>query len=1733
MKYFLLLFVLLSITSCLENTGALRSKVISANTDDTINATATALAMISASPTANTDSKPYSYFQNGSQIATGSLVLNYTFNDSFYLRGNDIHKFLEEGSNRITRCMVVTFASIKKTLILSLNPKFFLPPGSQTKEYYFHIYSTESNINTSSCQKPALLHTLANPTPEAGLSLPSSQNQVLPSDTSFVYEINQVCPNGVSSCPGRMYSTPVKIYTADGKLDTFSALNLNYLNIVISVDSTNEQRSGVFCDRSEACISYGFQCCLDGQCVNDKTLKPGVDITSAAYLQAKKDIESNPMKIRDYPEIFYVCSKNISATPVGDIYTPTAFHEEASNLKELYDCTVPEYDEVGICTVSYEHASTPRPGPFYTDADDRTFFSTYMGSDAGTENSKLPLHSIYEVVYGGITLYNLETQNTPIATELIIDSNSYNDTLTDKQKIFLYRSLSTINSSSNDTLKIRFKVDGSCISLNDTLAKCTKTYYQSQDVGKTSDHLATESKYNIPYYADLTKQISVSVDGYQTRADVDWTLTTSTSSYIEFIPYDPENKRGVNVFDNQRVDISFFVDTASYNVNSSKKAAQKKISDYCNCGNQNCLLKKEYGIENGQSVVKGYICEYPTPDTGEVPVQINLNVNAKAAPIRFYSSLGQAFDIINPGTPLPSQEGNLFEYLSVEGQVSYTRPNNAFTDSETYGEKYIGFNEIYGSIINGNLLGTNAPKMVKVKEGRLYDIFTNTGSYSPCNNCGNDYYSTMNKMFPDNFKFMGGGYMPDPRRTNREGYNSGIEGNYRSDELLFGRACFVPATMIPWSHQKRSSMIEQRKYRLAVQHTLFANGYQRDWYGFDYGALIGSFDGVTWFAIGNARRVKATTNKLFLAINGYFSDLATTNNTSVTIKETTGIMGSGTNITTDFQNDGAECQKYHLCDKDKDCITQLGWEYSCQSIADIQTNWPYFDINANEIPNSERNYRLINLLIGGSSGVNKRCVYRGRGAPCAQNYFTINSNQSYAGNSVPGLHACLPNYYCQKFVNDDGTFASFFNTRIARYGRSVQIQNKDELISAADPTEEFGLGSRVIGRPYKYNSDQQVDSQYISQLSYNKVTGLCIPGKDVTDGTYTYERQNRTRPTNTSFMGDKVLGIGMSYSFPNFGARQALSSCSILDMDGNYIHNQITYKDLPLNGNGVASAAIPRLSGNQAFSTNLLEIFQQTNQTDKMLIENNVPLTRIAYQENRCLRAPGSPCFSDFDCGPNAFISKQISSINPISTSYNIFEYLYWTEALVCGQLRSKTDSKYNLKENTCCRQSGNVITISGDPNTVNTSNIASIDFGTNSNKRYSRIAPLYYYSANTHPFYKEIVPTLAVPTAADNCGIDPTAWTTPTTTTCLKLSKSMPQFVPIHEIASKTCCSKHWVRNFNSDISTGHKWDKSIHQTIDKANLKCVNFDITSATPDDGQPFACPTPVGCNIHNFTDTEVIEFSNFLGSLELLGIPQVAIKSTHHSISLEKSVGCFVVTKNADGTLRTADNWRARPRAMPTVTYLPDIPIPGTIKIAYTGFRDLSGSPRPTAIPEFITEDNTIYFSAGDKNNFEDSLKNIFSATSFSCCLPVGSYSTDIVNNKTGAQLCCTGNFVQEEGNSALARCCLPSYTNVSLYLSRYISSEAGELSPSLFDPYTGILPPSTVLQIVKDKNICCSGSADSGKAISKLPLPGLGEANTNANEPRRFVYLDTDSTVNYYDEVFQRWNLHIYCVPKQ
>ena len=856
--------------------------------------------------------------------------------------------------------------------------------------------------------------------------------------------------------------------------------------------------------------------------------------------------------------------------------------------------------EVSICTKEIENASSQNPPNFTTGGDDRNFTTTYSGT--GT----LSDHSIHEIIHAGETLF---FDGSTLITGFSIGAG--NDTLGDSVTIGLTHTKKS--NAPDDTLKLRYKIDGSCIKINNSLAKCYKIYIQGENDNKVTDHYPASNSFKIPNYADVTRSIKVEVNDINKIKNFDWTLQSTSPPEILF------TGSTLQVYDTQKVKISFFVDINAYpNVLQEKLAALNKVNDICQCGGPTCGLRKVF---NSSMDIVDYACVYEEPDAPTLNPPEWFYMSSKSTPHRYFDNTGSYHKETSIRTP--AQEGNAFSYTNND----LLKPNNT--------SSYIGFNEIYGSYSVSP--GSSKPAMeIPVTFNQTYDLWIEQGSFSSCLSCGSEYYSNISRLFPGNFDYKGGGYLPHPTNTNKFISNPD---HARADEHLFGRACFIPATMIPWTHKPLSDPQQQRENRLAAQHFLFANGYQRDWYGFDYGSVIGSFDGVRWFSIGNQRRIKASSNKLFVAINAYFGDLTTESSFRLLITLPSNVSGSEPKAKQDIESDGAaQCQNYHTCVSDADCVTQLGWEYSCQPISKVRTNWPQFDQNAEEKPNAESSMEILRNLLGNLGGSMKRCVYRGRGAPCKKDYKLTNTSTSYSGNQELGLHACNPNYYCQSFI--DGIPVKKFNNKIARYGQSIKTQNVSSTV-LQDDADTFGLGTRIIGRPMKYYGDEEVNQTAQENLSYNNITSICLPGREPThSASLTVQDQNSTVP-GSFYLGDQFNGIGMTPNTVTLTS-EMVNSCAILDdQTGTFTHLIDTSADL---GKNLNDTDLTNLAVTQAIPTNAVNKIEEILGISNLLVDyDSQQINEPILQKNRCLRAPGSICHTDQDCAPTNLVSSAMA----------------------------------------------------------------------------------------------------------------------------------------------------------------------------------------------------------------------------------------------------------------------------------------------------------------------------------------------------------------------------------------------------------------------------------------------------------------------------------------------------------
>jgi hypothetical protein len=1633
-----------------------------------------------------------SYIQNGGMIFTSSVNFDLSFTDTLQLRGKDVDNYIRQNGTQVITCLTGRFSAstVNQINVTAAMPHSLYNFVTQTTEYYYALAPSDQTNNKNFCQKPAVINKLF---------------ELYPTLTP-TYKMSDLCTS-ITCVNSTFSSSPLEIYSMSGS--PITQILTKQLTYTITNKPNISVPIGKTCISNSECLTIGYDCCSLGQCVKDLALKPGIILTSNDYVQALQDILNNPNHIYLYPQYYFICSNlvNNPTNPNTPGNPTSSANARLRKLQDLYNCTNKIEGEMGFCTTTIQNAIIGKEyGPEIEDRrDDRSFNTTYTNSSTSTyaPTAKEDLISIQEISYGEVTLFNYDQMTSEalarpetftVSSYLTIKGHHNDDTDTGAKIKITIKPPTAVN---ND-LVIKYKTDASCTPLNTTLAKCEKYYIQGQQMsgdtvalarrGRVTDHFPASNIFKLPTYADTNKTITVMVDGITMRQDLDWQLNATAPSSIQFI----SSTGGLKVFDTQKVKITFFVDLSVNHVMDSKLKALEQIKETCHCADLNCGLRP---VNNSDGKLVDFACIYPDPNPLPPPSTQIAYLSSKNVPVRFFDQTGVSKASLT-GDVLP-QEGRIFSYR----KDNLLNPNNMpdiITPVASVDNYYIGFNEIYGSL-NYSSNSAKPAKEVSVVRGKTYDIYVDNGAYSNCVLCGNDYYSQLNKLFP--MAQFGGGLVPLQSTTSRTQTNG-----VRGDDMSFGRACFVPATMLPWSHGLSSDPQTQRLNRMYAQHFYYANGYQRDWYGFDYGAVIGSFDGVKWFAIGTNRRIKADSTKLFLAVNGPFGDLAIESTYTVTINDGS-LNPIGSNmITSDLESDGAQCQKFHQCNSDNDCAATLGWDYICSSVNETTTSWPSFDENAKEIPDTMNpNDRLTSIL--GLSSVGKRCVYRGRGAACTQNYKesviqTASDSGAIFNRAVSqSQHTCSSNNYCQ-LISTSGVLSSKFNNRIARFGKV-----------RTDPTSDsFGLGAKVPGRPMEFNAEEQIRSETQKNLGSNRVAAICIPGRDPEQTTFI--NQNTTAPLAASdFNGDKILGIGMTYKKDEAnGVSTYLAACAVTDSTNNYFYAKGTTP----NAANSANAELIRNSGTQAISTNALykfkSIFETTKNIKFPIYSNNTQkIDSLLFTENRCMRAPGASCFADVECAPSKAIADKIKMISAedatLTAILNKHEIRFWQEELVCSQATPKNDSTYSPINNRCCREVGKTISIASEDTTIPLLNtlVPGIDSVPVSNinvlsssLRYSRVATVYK-DQKTDPAN---FPQLSV-AIANECGA--------AGLTCK--SMILNQYKTFSAYAERTSCSGDWIRNFSNG---NHLWSKDRFQSFNTAAFQCMNWlpgnnNFSCAGLEQDDP-------NCRLIQTSpySGKAKAIMNYMARLELTGIPQIALESQEFfNTATEGDLSCrsFPSNQNAcypghpDPTTCTNN-----------VTVAPQNNIgANAANYAYPSQLFTTG-----AIAEYKDSSNKKLYSASDELNFQ-SMKKIFKADEVASCLPAGT----VMPVGADVNLCCTG-FINGKTN----KCQLPDFVDVSIYTNRYVSSEAKKLNPTLFDAYGYIKDPSYVQQLACEKSMCASGTLVFGVLVSNLKIPGQ-----EAKDVKLFRFLEgsvasdnANGVLNLFNQGL-KLNTHAYCFP--
>lgn len=844
----------------------------------------------------------------------------------------------------------------------------------------------------------------------------------------------------------------------------------------------------------------------------------------------------------------------------------------------------------------------------------------------------------------------------------------------------------------------------------------------------------------------------------------------------------------------------------------------------------------DYGLKavtTATGTITQILCDNPLPKIDPTPFQnLTVKVSGRTAPHRFYKSSDYSAvdDITLPAvklaTPAITQEGTEFKYQNEAGK---TEPQEVANN----------MNALLGTM-KIDLSKAQPAKMVALQVDQTYIIQTTTGIYTPCPMCAKDSWFEAFSAFPPSEK--GKGLMAAGHIAKKDNYVTNTTmGNY--EDTLFGRACFLPPTMIPFSHYPNATLATQRQNRLKTQYLLYANGYQRDWFGFNRGALIGSFDGVRWFAVGTGRRIRATSNKLFLAINAPFADLAdfTTFNVSV-------VLDQGDNIAADFdydtgidkndarQNSAGTCQNYHQCSTDSDCITQLGWEYMCNDISKYKTNWPKFDIDGTELVNQGLEGVPPASILGElPSGSNKRCVYRGAGAPCLLDptLITAISTSTMAAadkayDSRAKMLTCAPNFYCAQLSE------AAYNTSIVRTPNDVY-------------GIFFGQEANFLGRPDKYvGATGSLDSAAQTSIlnNINKATGttftatsagVCRPGKYLGSSTYYAQMAAKDNSKRTDVFGQVGSCDSTTTTAPTFTTRaRTCPAFGTTDPKDTKRFNNLIFYDSTSTKNDSSvnlrkSQNACGLEGTTASDATPASTSPFSKLELSVSALNTVSMPSLAA--NACYRRAGSPCFTDYDCSPNELHANEAEMYGASYFGFTYAERKYWQEYLVCGQAdgapvqTSALYKTYDLKQNRCCREINKGFTMYTEVNDTTLVNSKYLE------KLTPPTAPIVATPADSSPdtdsFPGDYITTQnRYSRYALLGGFTSPTYGTPTYSQPIVTSGSTPsyyQWKSINQTGKQNCCGGGFIRKF---ADGSNDWSKRDRFKYDVRNFQCLNFE-------------------------------------------------------------------------------------------------------------------------------------------------------------------------------------------------------------------------------------------------------------------------------------------------------------------
>ena len=226
-------------------------------------------------------------------------------------------------------------------------------------------------------------------------------------------------------------------------------------------------------------------------------------------------------------------------------------------------------------------------------------------------------------------------------------------------------------------------------------------------------------------------------------------------------------------------------DFASYDI------IKEDVWDKCGCdavGAERDAKCPDFGLKATRDVadvITAITCDIPQPPSDPKPTQhLSVPVSVRSIPHRYYDTTGKRWDDVSEiKDQTIKQEGQVFEYTDFVSKADPVATQ-------------FSMNSILGSV-NLSLTTAIPAKMLDVEFDQTYVITVNSGYYTPCPQCSDDAWFPSFKSKPSSYN--GAGLQSSGYTTSRNSYGNNLtNGNY--EDTIFGRACWLPPTMLPFSH---------------------------------------------------------------------------------------------------------------------------------------------------------------------------------------------------------------------------------------------------------------------------------------------------------------------------------------------------------------------------------------------------------------------------------------------------------------------------------------------------------------------------------------------------------------------------------------------------------------------------------------------------------------------------------------------------------------------------------------------------------------------------------------------------------------------------------------------------------------------------------------------------------------------------------------------------------------------